>query len=75
MAEWLKQASQWHEMYCLDPEVMGSNQNMEGSQHTRSQYAMGNQQHEDDSYTAEVNILLVGQHMAGVLNVTHKALL
>ena len=25
MAEWLEQASQWHEMYCLDLEVMCSN--------------------------------------------------
>ena len=25
MAEWLEQASQWHEMYCHDLEVMSSN--------------------------------------------------
>ena len=25
MAEWLEQASQWHEMYCHDIEVMSSN--------------------------------------------------
>ena len=25
MAEWLEQASQWHEMYCHDLEVMGLN--------------------------------------------------
>ena len=25
MAEWLEQASQWHEMYCYDLEVMSSN--------------------------------------------------
>ena len=25
MAEWLEQASQWHEMYCCDLEVMSSN--------------------------------------------------
>ena len=25
MAEWLQQASQWHEMYCRDLEVMSLN--------------------------------------------------
>ena len=25
MAKWLEQASQWHEMYCHDLEVMSSN--------------------------------------------------
>ena len=25
MAKWLEQASQWHEMYCRDPEVMSLN--------------------------------------------------
>ena len=25
MAKWLEQASQWHEVYCHDLEVMGSN--------------------------------------------------
>ena len=25
MAEWLEQASRWHEMYCYDLEVMSSN--------------------------------------------------
>ena len=25
MTEWLEQASQWHEMYCHDLEVMSSN--------------------------------------------------
>ena len=25
MAKWLEQASQWHEMYCYDLEVMTSN--------------------------------------------------
>ena len=25
MAKWLEQASQWHEMYCYDLEVMSSN--------------------------------------------------
>ena len=25
MAEWLEQATQWHEMYCNDLEVMSSN--------------------------------------------------